>query len=193
MITNNRLLRSVVFVTAMTTLVLSTSGKTAAHGKWKESPVGTWFCTVVNDVIPVENLLLTVNAERTLTVTSHLSFMGLSQQAGFFLPSGHGAWKSRGHGRVTTTAYFFAAAAVDAFQTLPPLPPPPGLLYVTVVVPCDMTLHGFTMDGDCNVKIYAPVDEDGDGIPNSPYPPTAEPLFSAPSNLSCKRLPVMKP
>jgi hypothetical protein len=119
--------------------------------------------------------------------------MGQSQPTGFFLPSGHGAWKNKGKGRVATTAYFFAAAAVDAVQTSPDPPPDPGLLSATVVVPCDVTLHRYAMEGDCSVKLYAPVDEDGDGIPNSPYPPTAEPLFSVPSSISCKRLPVMKP
>ncbi len=191
--TDRRRLTSVVSATAVVALLLCTTGETVAHGPGKASPVGTWFCTVTNDLVPVENLLLTMNAERTLTVTSHLSFMGQSQPAGFFLPSGHGAWKYRGKGRVTTTAYFFAAAAVDAIQTLPVPPPDPGLLSVTVVVPCDMTLDGYAMDGDCSVKLYVPVDDDGDGIPNSPYPPTAEPLLSAPSHLRCKRLPVMKP
>lgn len=125
-----------------------------------------------------------MNADNTFTMTSHLAFMGLSQPTGFFLPSGHGVWKNKGRRSIATTVYFFVPSAVGAG-------PPPGLLYVTLAIPCHLTVDRNDLAGDCNVKFCAPVDAE-DGIPNSPYPPTSESFMSVLSNLDCSRLPGMK-
>ena len=122
-------------------------------------------------------------------MTSTNSFVGLTLPETFLLGTGHGVWRRKGRRSIATTSFFFLYSPSMPSSQMPP----PGFLQGTLAIPCNMSFGKNGLEGKCMVHAYQPEDPDQDGVTNSPYPPDGVPLFPpAESDITCKRLPMMK-